>query len=56
MGPKKSTCKSGLAVKPDVVKSEKINIIKAYKPIRFWDLSIMVAKSEMLLNQVPIRQ
>ena len=26
------------------------------KPIKFWDLGIMVAKSEMLLNQVPIRQ
>ena len=26
------------------------------KPIKFWDLGIMVVKPEMLLKQVPIRQ
>ena len=31
MGPKNSACKSGLAVKSGVVKSGKINIVKAYK-------------------------
>ena len=31
MGPKNSAFKSGLAVKPGVVKSGKINIVKAYK-------------------------
>ena len=31
MGPKNSTCTSGLAVKSGVVKSGKINIVKAYK-------------------------
>ena len=30
-GPKNSAFKSGLAVKPGVVKSRKINIAKAYK-------------------------
>ena len=31
MGPKNSACKSGLAVKSGVVKSGKINIVKAHK-------------------------
>ena len=31
MGPKNSACKSGLAVKSGVVKSGKINIVKACK-------------------------
>ena len=31
MGPKNSACISGLVVKSGVVKSEKINIVKAYK-------------------------
>ena len=31
MRPKKNACKPGLAVKSGVVKSEKINIVKAYK-------------------------
>ena len=31
MEPKNSACKSGLAVKSGVVKSEKINIVKAFK-------------------------
>ena len=31
MGPKKGACKSGLAVKSDVVKSRKISIVKAYE-------------------------
>ena len=30
MGPKNSACKPGLAVESGVVKSEKINIVKAY--------------------------
>ena len=35
MGPKNKACKSGLAVKSGVVKSGKINIIKACKILRF---------------------
>ena len=31
MGPKNSTCKTGLAVKSGVVKSGKINIVNAFK-------------------------
>ena len=31
MGPKNNACKSGSAVKSGVVKSEKINIVKAYE-------------------------
>ena len=31
MGPKNHACKSGFAVKSDVVKSGEINIVKAYK-------------------------
>ena len=31
MGPKNNACKSGWTVKSGVVKSEKINIVKAYK-------------------------
>ena len=31
MGPKNIACKSGLAAKSGVVKSGKINIVKAYK-------------------------
>ena len=31
MGPKNSACKPGLTVKSGVVKSGKINIVKAYK-------------------------
>ena len=31
MGPKNSACKSGLAVKSGVVKSDEIIIVKAYK-------------------------
>ena len=53
MGPKNSACKSGLAVESGVVKSEKINIVKAYKILGPWH---QAAKSEKLLNQVPIRQ
>ena len=34
MGLKNSACKSGLAVKSGVGKSEKINIVKAYKILR----------------------
>ena len=40
MGPKNSACKSGLAVKSGVVKSGKINIIKACKilgPRHHWE-------------------
>ena len=53
MGTKNSACKSGLAVKSGVVKSEKINIKKTGKIL---DLGIRVVKSEVLLNQVPKRQ
>ena len=31
MGQKNNACKSGLAVESGVIKSEKINIVKAYK-------------------------
>ena len=36
-----------------LLNQEKLTLLK---PMKFWDQSIMVAKSEMLLNQVPIRQ
>ena len=35
MGPKNNAYKSGLAVKSGVVKSGKINIVKAYKILGF---------------------
>ena len=36
MGPENSACKSGLAAKLGVVKSGKINIVKAYKILGPW--------------------